>query len=68
MFVSCDDVLEENPKSPNIGLNADKEEEKTDEEESGDNNESSENEGQTEERKLEFPDTEIKIEHIGGSQ
>ena len=41
---------------------------KSDEEKVGDSNESSENGGQTEERKLEFPDTEIKIEHVRGNQ
>jgi hypothetical protein len=68
VFVSYDDEVEENSKLPDTGLNGEKEEEKSDEEESGNSNESSENEGQTEERKLEFPDTEIKIEHVRGNQ
>lgn len=59
---------EENSKSSKIGLNGEKEEEKRDEEEIGDSNEGSENERQTEEGKLEFPDTEIKIEHVRGNQ
>jgi len=70
LFVSYDDEVEENSTPPDTGLNGEKEEEeeKRVEEEFGDSNESSENEGQTEERKLEFPDTEIKIEHVGGNQ
>jgi hypothetical protein len=68
MFVSYGDEVEENSKSSKIGLNGEKEEEKRDEEEIGDSNEGSENERQTEEGKLEFPDTEIKIEHVRGNQ
>lgn len=69
MFVSYDDEVEENSTPPDTGLNGEKEEEeRRDEEEIGDSNESSENEVQTEEKKLEFPDTEIKIEHVGGNQ
>jgi len=68
LFVSYDDEVEENSTPPDTGLNGEKEEEKRDEEENGDSSESSENEGQNEERKLEFPDTEIKIEHVRGNQ
>jgi len=69
LFVSYDDEVEENSTPTDTSLNGEKEEEeKRDEEEIGDSNESSENEGRTEERKLEFPDTEIKIEHVGGNQ
>jgi predicted ribosome quality control (RQC) complex YloA/Tae2 family protein len=64
-----DEQNEENSTPPDTGLNGEKEEEeRRDEEEIGDSNESSENEVQTEEKKLEFPDTEIKIEHVGGNQ
>jgi hypothetical protein len=65
LFVGYDDEVEENSTPPDAGLNGEEEEEKIGEE---DSNESSENEGQTEERKLEFPDTEIKIEHVRGNQ
>jgi hypothetical protein len=68
MFVSYGDEVGENSKSPNKGLNGEKAEESRDEEEIEDSNEGSENEGQTEEGKLEFPDTEIKIEHVRGNQ
>lgn len=68
MFVACDDEVEENSTPPDTGLNGEEEEEKRGDEENGDSNESSENEGEAEERKLEFPDTEIKIEHVRGNQ
>ena len=69
MCVSYDEEVEENSTPPDTCTNGEKEEkEKRDEEENGDSNESSKNEGQTEERKLEIPDTEIKIEHVRGNQ
>jgi hypothetical protein len=68
MFVSCDGGTEDNSKLSNVRLNNENEEGKSNEEQSTNSNESSENEEETEEGKLEFPDTEIKIEHVRGSQ
>jgi hypothetical protein len=60
-FVSCAGGTEENTKASNDRVNGEEEEQ------SSNSNESSENE-ETEEGKLEFPDTEIKIEHVRGNQ
>jgi hypothetical protein len=68
MFVSCDDGAEDNSKPSNNSMNGDKEEENRDEDQSSNSSENSDNEEEAERGRLEFPDTEIKIEHVKGNQ
>jgi hypothetical protein len=67
-FVSCDDGAEDNSKSPNNSIDGEEEEQREDGDQSSNSTESLENEDQAEQGRLEFPDTEIKIEHVKGSQ
>ncbi|XP_023716969.1 nuclear export mediator factor NEMF homolog isoform X3 [Cryptotermes secundus] len=59
---------EDNSKSSNNSMEGEKEEQRRDEDQSSNSSESLENEEQVEQGSLEFPDTEIKIEHVGGNQ
>lgn len=59
---------EDNSKPSNNSMNGEKEEQKRDEDQSNNSSESSENEEEAERGRLEFPDTEIKIEHVKGNQ
>lgn len=63
MFVSCDGGTEDNSELSDVKLNDESEEGKRTR-----SNASSENNEETEEGKVEFPDTEIKIEHVRGDQ
>lgn len=49
-------------------MDGEKEEQRRDEDQSSNSSESLENEEQAERGGLEFPDTEIKIEHVKGNQ
>jgi hypothetical protein len=68
MFVSCDDTAEGNSKPSNNSMNGEKEEENRDEDHSSKSSENSKNEEEAEQGRLEFPDTEIKIEHVKGNR
>jgi hypothetical protein len=68
MFLSCDDGAEDNCKSSNNSMDGEKEEQRIDEDQSSSSSESLENGEQAEQGRLEFPDTEIKIEHVKGNQ
>jgi hypothetical protein len=68
MFISCDGGTEDNTELSNVRLNSKNEEGKRDEEPSTNSNSCSQDEEETEEGKLQFPDTEIKIEHVRGNQ
>jgi hypothetical protein len=67
MFISCDDGAEDNSESSNNSVDGEKEQ-GLDEDHRSNSGESSENEEQAVQGKLEFPDTEIKIEHVKGHQ